>query len=101
MITPDEFMAINKGVKTGRIAKIINIIQRQGVKANLMRGCVFCGECDNPMASTITPHKRNAKSYFYYRCETHGCSRKNKGERAKVILDFASDYIRQNFKYTT
>jgi hypothetical protein len=45
IITPAEFLMINKGVKTGRLGKVLNYINKQGVKANLMRGSVFCGEC--------------------------------------------------------
>jgi DNA invertase Pin-like site-specific DNA recombinase len=99
MITPAEFLSINKGVKTGRLGKVLNYINKQGVKANLMRGSVLCGECTKPMTAGITNKKKQNVNYFYYRCETKGCPRKNKSERAKVIIDFASEYIRNNFKY--
>lgn len=100
IITPDDYITLNKGVKTGKIAKLIHHIQKAGVKADLMRGKVFCGECHNSMSSGITAKKKINKNYFYYRCDTNGCPRKNKNERAKVILEYACEYIQNNFNYS-
>lgn len=50
------------------------------------------------MAFCITI-KKNI-NYYRYRCETDGCEMKNKGPRARVITDFAINYL-DEFRFTT
>lgn len=101
IVSPDEYMQINKGIKGKNLHKVFVALKKEGVKANLMRGRVFCGECYQSMSSGITLHSKTKRNYFYYRCETEGCPRKNKSERPLVILEYVCDLIKNNFKYTT
>ncbi|MEN9881058.1 MAG: hypothetical protein RLZZ308_241 [Candidatus Parcubacteria bacterium] len=96
MITVDEFMQINK---LGGDKDFIKLSKRyrkgEDVKANLMCGRIICGECEEEMTAGITTkaQKNGSGGYFYYRCDTEGCSQKNKGTRAKEILKYAVDYL--------
>lgn len=104
MVTPDEFLTLNKNVKTGRLAKVIKYIKRQGVRADFLRRCVYCSSCDNLMSTGLTTKRNRSKTkstnYFYFRCDTKGCAKKNTSTRAKVIIEYASNYIKNNFTYT-
>jgi hypothetical protein len=56
-----------------------------------------------PMSSGITSKKRSNGTkthYYYYRCETDGCTSKNKSIRAKVIVEFAINILKQ-YLFTT
>ncbi len=68
------------------------------VKANLLLGKVFCKSCGKSLSSGITVKKD--VNYYRYRCETDGCKMKNKGPRAKVITDYAIDYL-DKYRFTT
>jgi DNA invertase Pin-like site-specific DNA recombinase len=103
MVTPDEFLELNKNSKTGGIGRVVKYIRKNGVRANLLRGCVLCSSCNHPMTTSITVkytrNKSKHKNYFYFRCDTKGCSKKNVSTRAKVVLDYASQYIADSFTY--
>lgn len=98
MITPDQFLQINKLKNMGQALKLVAQRQRggsQAVRADLMRGMVFCASCGEGMYAGITskPGDGKKKEYFYYRCHAEGCEYKNKSVRAKVIIDFAIELL--------
>ena len=101
MITPDEFEAIFKMSNShARNIDRIMSVAKEGRKADLMNGMVFCSVCKEARISSIS-HKYDKKTreitrYFYYVCRTHGCKEYNKSVRAKVILDAAQAYLRQH-----
>lgn len=68
------------------------------VKANLLLGKIFCKGCSKSLSSGITVKPDG--NYYRYRCETDGCSMKNKGPRAKIITDYAIDYL-DKYRFTT
>lgn len=69
--------------------------RQEDIKANFLRGIVFCAACDEVMSAGITPkkNKRGITRYFYYRCDNEDCPRHDKSVRAKVILDYARDFL--------
>jgi hypothetical protein len=93
IVTVNEFLSLNKKVGTVKIRSILKKLKRNGVKANLLIGCVFCDYCKHSMVAGITPKrgKNGVTNYFYCRCDQKGC-RKSK-IRAKEILAYASDYV--------
>ena len=94
MISVDQYLKINnmKGL-AGIKGK-----NKGAVKADLLRGMVFCNHCKKPMSTGITK-KTNGKNYFFFRCETFGCNFKNKSTRAKVVTDYVIEYLENN-KFT-
>lgn len=96
MITVDEFKKINENLTLGWSFKLAKSEHRRGkIKADLLRGLVVCGYCNNPFTAGITTKLRpeGKKMRFYYRCETHKCEFRNKSIRAKVVLDFVYDFL--------
>ena len=98
MISEDDYWAINKrspfDVKVNSNFRLYNAMRR-GVRAELFRKMVICGECDKTMSATITK-KSTGKSYFFFRCETKGCKRKGKGTRANIVREFIVDFLQKN-----
>lgn len=86
MITPDDYMAVNKGVKPKP--------SLVGRKATLLNHKVVCGECGNPLNAGITSKPKQGRKYFYYRCITSKCVMFNRSVRAKAVVDYAVDYLR-------
>lgn len=73
------------------------------IKADLLRGAVICGYCDEAMTAGITPKKnRNGTrtNYFYYRCDNPRCKFEHKSIRAKVITEFVNAFLEYH-KFTT
>ena len=101
MITVDEFFQINK--TDAKLQKLRSRIKGVGVgtiRADFLRGMVFCAECGKSMSTGITS-KKNKKTdktthYFYYRCETAGCKSQDKSLRAKVIQEFVIDFLEKH-----
>jgi DNA invertase Pin-like site-specific DNA recombinase len=96
MITVPEFMRINKLHDDADFIKLSKRYRKgEDVKANLMRGMIICGECEEELTAGITTkaQKNGSGGYFYYRCDTEGCSQKNKGVRANKVIKFATDYL--------
>ena len=54
-----------------------------------------CGFCNKSFSSGLTPKilKSGLVKYYLYKCETDGCGFKGKSVRAKVILDFAEEFL--------
>src|SRR6185503_2576831 len=67
----------------------------EDIKANLLRGAVFCAHCGESMTPGITPKKTptGIKRYFYYRCDTSDCERRGKSVRAHVIVNYVCEYL--------
>ena len=88
MLSVDDFMRINKLDEKSQFLKLARKFRKgEDVKANLMRGMVFCAECGEMMYPGITTKPKRNKSYFYYRCDNDECGRRPRSVRAKVILD--------------
>jgi site-specific DNA recombinase len=95
-VSVDDFIKMNELDKKRGVSKMVRKYRNgEGKKADLMRGIVLCAECGNPMTAGITVKKTREveKRYFYYRCSTDGCSRKNKSVRAKVIMDDIKKFL--------
>ena len=95
-ISPEDFLLINNASGfTSKVFKSARSTPRAGVKANLLRGIVTCYHCKKPFSSGITI-KSNGERYYRYRCETSSCEMHNKGPRAKVVTDYAIDYLAEH-----
>lgn len=95
-VTPEVFMQING--KSGEYAKYYRNNRRgEDIKADLLRGMVFCNECKESMSAGITSKHNRSKTkttnYFYYRCENKACKACGKSVRAKVIVDYVKNYL--------
>lgn len=93
MIEVGDFLKINKATSL-ESSKVLSIRKKTGtdVRANLLRGIVYCGACDKPLTSMIIDKKRDGVVYesrYYYKCETNGCQMFGKSARAKFVLDTA------------
>ncbi len=97
MITVDDFLKINK-IENLDSPKIIAINRPKGgdIRANLLRGMVYCSCCNKPMTSMLIDKKRNGEIYesrYYYKCETIDCSMEGKSARAKFVIDEAKQFF--------
>ena len=93
MITVDDFYKIN-GITSLNSSKILSIQKKQDsdIRANLLRGIVFCGACERPMTSMVIDKKKAGVIYesrYYYKCETEGCVMYGKSARAAIVLHAA------------
>ena len=93
MIEVDDFYRINK-ITSLNSDKVLSIRKKtdSDIRANLLRGMVYCGICNLPMTSMIIDKKRDGVIYesrYYYKCETDGCDMCGKSARAKIVLDKA------------
>jgi hypothetical protein len=104
MITPEEYLLINSrtGTKSDKLKRVLKFMKREGVKADLLRGCVFCAGCNYKMYSGISSTKKKGKvSYrYYYRCQNAGCENEDASVRPKIILDYVCDYLAKTFNPT-
>lgn len=102
MITPDEYLQINKKNLDKRMRNYCNKLTKSNRKADLLNGIVLCSLCDFPMVSGITPRKFKSgeKNYYYFRCDQIGCKNKGKSIRAITLIHYACDYIRSNFTFS-
>ena len=102
MIEVSDFLKINEHDKIAKVLKQ-RLRGREGgsVKADLLRGLVNCGECDETMTTGITTKrlKGEVTNYFYYRCGNPNCKQFNKSVRAKIIMDFVVKFLEEN-KFT-
>ncbi len=104
IVSVDDFLKINKVKELGdpKLVSSIMVKNRESTKADLLRGMVFCGHCNKTFTSGITPKrlKDEVRYYYYFRCETDNCSYRGKSVRAKVIIDYASDFLAEHL-FTT
>ncbi|HVX90075.1 MAG TPA: recombinase family protein [Candidatus Paceibacterota bacterium] len=92
-----EFFELNN-LRGGNkeLAKLARSYRKgDSIKADLMRGMVYCSECGEPRSAGITRKKEKGgtTNYFYYRCETPGCKLRNRSTRAKVVVDFVKAFL--------
>ncbi len=106
MITVSDFTKINKldSMDPSKL-KAITRVKGGEIKANLLRGMVYCGDCSQPLTSNIVPKKDPAnssviRSYYYYKCETPTCPMRNKGARANLVVDTARNFFK-NYLFIT
>lgn len=97
IISVEEFFKINK-IKDFGSTKLVSATMsknKESTKANLLRNIVWCGYCNKPFSSGLTPKllKDGKVYYYFYKCETDGCEFKNKSIRAKVVLEYAFDFL--------
>ena len=103
MVSANEFLAINK-IDSLDSSKVLTIYSPKtgGIKADLMRGRVFCGACSKPLTSMLIDKRdKNTgaiiQSRFYYKCETIDCSMEGKSIRGGSIVEtaqrFFSEYL--------
>ena len=101
IITVDEYLKINK-IDSLDSSKVYAINKPKGgeIFANLFRGRVICGACNEPMTSMVT-NKRNkttGEKYdyrYYYKCENRYCNLNGKSIRAKTIIDTAEVFFEE------
>ena len=101
MLTVDEFLTINK-IDSLDNSKILAMHSPRGgeTKADMLRGKVYCGECNKTLTSMLLPKyikgTLEVKEYrYYYKCETEGCSMHGKSARAKFVIDKAQEFFMQ------
>ncbi len=94
-ISVPDFMKIYHLDKKGFMRLARKNRRQEDIKASLLRGIVICAACDEVMSAGITPkqNKGRVTRYFYYRCDNEDCSRHDKSVRAKVILDYAKEFL--------
>ncbi len=104
VVSVDDFLKINKVKELGdpKLISSIMVKNRDKIKADLLRGTVYCGYCNKSFTSSITPKplKDGVRYYYYFRCETDDCSFRGKSIRAKVVLDYASDFLSEHLFVT-
>ncbi len=106
-ISVDDFLKVNKvkDLTDPKLQSSITVKPRDSTKADMLRSMIICGYCNKPFASGITTKRNPAtkkieSARYYYRCETDGCSFKNRSVRAKVVIDYAADFLNEHL-FTT
>lgn len=98
-VSVEDFVHVNRLLGGSKeLAKLARSYRKgDNVKADLLRGMVFCAECEEPRSSGITAKKKKngITNYFYYRCDTPGCKLKNSSTRAKVIVEYVNAFLAQ------
>lgn len=74
MITPDEFMRLNKIDSLDRIVTRGVVTSEKEVE--LLQGKVVCGHCGSNMHLNTGTGKTKKKTYVYYRCDEKTCEYK-------------------------
>ncbi len=103
VVTVREFCSLNKIDNINKTFVLNTRVNRGVIKALMLRGKVTCGHCGRKLTAGITNKKEKSglvRHYFYYRCATPKCSFFNKSVRAKVIVNYASEYLEQH-KFNT
>ena len=101
MITVDEYLEINN-IDNLDAAKVFAISKPKSgqIRANFLRGRVYCGICRCPLTSMIIDKKNKEtketyESRYMYKCETKDCSVSGKSARGKLILDEIKQFFNQ------
>lgn len=104
VVSVDEFLKINKvkDLADPKLASSIMVKSRESTKADLLRSMVYCGFCNKPFSSGLTPKtlKEGKIYYYYYKCETDGCEFKDKSIRARVVIEAATNFLAEHL-FTT
>lgn len=101
MITVDEFLKINR-IDSLDSAKVLAIHRPRGgdIKADLLRGMVYCGQCNKTLSSMLIPKRdkntgKIKESRYYYKCETEGCPMFDKSARAAFVINTAQGFFEE------
>lgn len=95
MLTVEEYIKLNKFRSYDQAFKVRKTKRSDSLKkADLLSGRVLCSACGEVTQAGISA-SRTKKKYYYFRCETEGCERENKGTRAKVIVEFVKEFLAQ------
>lgn len=110
VVSVEDFFKINKISSFDSVKLVSSMManKKKGVtKADLLRGMVICGYCGKPFSSGLTTKifaadKETGKKSFYYnyKCETEGCSFRNKSVRANKVLTCAYEVL-DKYLFTT
>jgi DNA invertase Pin-like site-specific DNA recombinase len=105
VISVEDFLKINKvdDLNSSKLVSSIMSKDKRVTKASLLNGMVYCGFCDKPFSSGLTPKTLASKErihYYYYRCETEHCQFKNKSFRANIVLDYSYAFLGEHL-FTT
>lgn len=97
MIEVDDFLKINK-IENLDSPKILALNRPKGgdIRANFLRGIVYCGHCQKSLTSMLIDKKKDGKvfeSRYYYKCETVGCEMEGKSAKAKYVIDAAQSFL--------
>lgn len=84
-----------KDFNSAKLVSSMMVNKGRNTKADLLRGAVFCGFCNESFSSGLTPKQRkDDKIYYYnYKCETDGCELRGKSVRVSKILDYAYRFL--------
>ncbi len=106
MISVDDFLKINK-VESLNSSKILAIARpRSGnIRADLLRGKVYCGACHKTLTSMLIDKKDKEtkeiiQSRYYYKCETEGCPVEGSSARAGLVINAAQQFF-QDYLFIT
>ena len=93
-LTVPEFMQIHKLTNDSEFIKLARKYRKgEDVKANLLRGVVFCAECGEAMYTGVTTKPKTGKAYFYFTCGNEECERRPRQVRAHVILNYVRGFL--------
>lgn len=98
-----DFLKLNKISRLDSTKLISSMMVKGGdIRANLLRGIVFCGHCNKPFSSALVDKKLKSGpiSYYTYRCDNEECIFKGKSVRANVVLGCAKDFF-SGYLFTT
>lgn len=95
-ISVSDFMRIHKLSRNSDLLRLArNYYKGDDVRANLLRGIVFCATCGAYMSTGITSKPKQNKNYFYFRCVTNDCEQRPRSVRAKIIIDYVKSFLEQ------
>ncbi len=98
MVSVDNFVKINIAKLRGSKANRHLIRVRDKPDADMARGIIICGYCNEPYHSGITTRKKNGvviRRGYYYRCENPECPKtKNRLEPARYIVKGAHEILK-------
>ncbi len=93
MITVEEYLKINQYRSLKQAFKTRKHERGNDKRvADFLPRKVYCSECDGLMQAGVSDGK--TKKYYYFRCVTEDCVRFKLSTRAKVILDFVDEFLR-------
>lgn len=99
MISVEMFCKINNLTEEGLKKNLIKRRQTEGKKrkAHLLNGVVICNKTQESLVCSITSKKLvdgTKRLYYYFKYE-HECEDYGKSIRAKEIIKYASDFLKQ------
>lgn len=97
MLSVGDFLKINR-IESLDSPKILTINKPKGgnIRANFLRGTVYCGHCSKSLTSMLIDKKKDGVVYesrYYYKCETVGCEMEGKSAKAKYVIDAAQAFL--------